>query len=34
VSFLPGYGAAYEVMEVLEAGGDIRDRDRTSRIAI
>jgi phytoene dehydrogenase-like protein len=34
VTFLPGYGAAYEVMEVLEAVGDIRDGDQTSRIAI
>jgi phytoene dehydrogenase-like protein len=34
VTFLPGYGAAYEVMEVLEACGDIRDGDQTSRIAI
>jgi len=34
VTFLPGYGAAYEVMEALEAGGNIRDGDQTSRIAI
>jgi phytoene dehydrogenase-like protein len=34
VTFLPGYGAAYEVMEALQAGGDVGDRDQTSRIAI
>jgi phytoene dehydrogenase-like protein len=34
VTFLPGYGAAYEVMEALEAGRDVEDGDRASRIAI
>jgi phytoene dehydrogenase-like protein len=34
VTFLPGYGAAYEVMEALEAGRDAGDGDQASRIAI
>jgi len=34
VTFLPGYGAAYEVMEALEAGREIVNGDQTSRVAI
>jgi phytoene dehydrogenase-like protein len=33
VTFLPGYGAAYEVMEALEAGREMADRDEASRAA-
>jgi len=33
VTFLPGYGAAYEVMEALEAGGEMVQRDEASRAA-
>jgi phytoene dehydrogenase-like protein len=33
VTFLPGYGAAYEVMEALEAGGEVIHRDEASRVA-
>src|SRR5215468_1858666 len=34
VTFLPGYGAAYEVMEALKAGREVVDRDEASRVAI
>jgi phytoene dehydrogenase-like protein len=34
VTFLPGYGAAYEVMEALKAGREMVDRDEASRVAI
>jgi phytoene dehydrogenase-like protein len=34
VTFLPGYGAAYEVMEALEAGREIERRDEAARVAI
>ena len=33
VTFLPGYGAAYEVMEALEAAREMADRDEASRVA-
>lgn len=33
VTFLPGYGAAYEVMEALEAHREMVERDEASRVA-
>jgi len=34
VTFLPGYGAAYEVMEALEAGGGLEEIDEASSVAL
>jgi phytoene dehydrogenase-like protein len=34
VTFLPGYGAAYEVMEALAAGRGAEDGGEASRVAI
>jgi len=33
VTFLPGYGAAYEVMEALEAARNVEDGGEASRVA-
>jgi phytoene dehydrogenase-like protein len=34
VTFLPGYGAAYEVMEALEAGGGLEEIHEASSVAL